>query len=90
MEGDEQPDRPKSQKVRVHKSNHTLFCVCHKHNSLPHGPIQPSSPTTKSSMGRCLEFGCSFLHLKYLCSRAVVVDDVADNCKKMFFEIRHF
>ena len=26
---------------------HNLFWVCHKHNSLPLGPIQPSSPSTK-------------------------------------------
>ena len=26
---------------------HNLFLACHKHNSLPRGPIQPSSPSIK-------------------------------------------
>ena len=33
-------------KVAMHVQ-HNLFCLCHKHNSLPLGPIQPSSPSTK-------------------------------------------
>ena len=28
-----------------------LFWVCHKHNRLPLGPIQPSSPSTKELHG---------------------------------------
>ena len=29
-----------------------IFCVCHKHNSLPLGLIQPSSPSTKELHGQ--------------------------------------
>ena len=29
-----------------------IFCICRKHNSLPLGPIQPSSPSTKELHGR--------------------------------------
>ena len=40
---------------------HNLFWVCHKHNSLPSGPIQPSSLSTKKLHAYCQTYlECSF------------------------------
>ena len=49
VEGDELTDWPKSQTGReqCYACAAYFLWVCHKHNSLPPGPIQPSSPSTK-------------------------------------------
>ena len=43
--GDEQPDRPNSQTsmVMMPRMCCIIFWICHKHNSLLVGPIQPST-----------------------------------------------
>ena len=35
-----------------------LFWICHKDNSLPIGPIQPSSPSAKELLGLLLALVC--------------------------------
>ena len=49
VEGDKQQDWPNSQACMewYHLSTAYFVSICHKHNSLPLGPIQPSSHSTK-------------------------------------------
>ena len=52
VEGDKQLDQSNSQScMESFHASAAYFSSCHKHNSLPLGPIQPSSPSTKELHG---------------------------------------
>ena len=60
LEGDEQTDRPKSQTSI--EWYWIIFGGWHKHNSLPLGPLQPSSPSTE--MLQCIQGSRPYLVTK--------------------------
>ena len=77
QEGDERPDRPNSQTC-MELSHALFFGVGHKHNSLPPGPIQPSSTSTKelhdTTIGLNVNpfFGCLHTYLTKIKSKMLM------------------